>query len=172
MESTRQNILTPEGKTGLTLNCVANGGIFINYTSAVPQDAGIEMKNPGDNMYLHIYPSGNTMSGSNILSGNGLLTIGTQTNHDIVFIANTVEQLRVLASGGISFAGGLNLTSNIVTTGFVQSDKLKDKNGVQLLTIQQAAVTDPAGGATIDTECRTQLISLLNRLRTHGIIHI
>lgn len=33
-----------------------------------------------------------------------------------------------------------------------------------------AAVADPSGGATVDTECRTQLSALLARLRTHGLI--
>lgn len=170
MESARQNILTPEGQTGLTLECQDNGGIFINYHNGIPNDAGIALKNLTDSMYIHIYPSGNTVVGNNILAGNGLFIIGTQTNNDIVFIANSVEQFRVKASGGISFTGGLTLTSNIITTGYIQSNTVKDKDGVQILDKQQNAVASVTGGATIDAEARTAINSLLLRLRTHGLI--
>ena len=43
-------------------------------------------------------------------------------------------------------------------------------DGTQVLTTQQAAVTDASGGATVDTEARTAINSLLARLRTHGLI--
>lgn len=168
MESARQNILTPEGQTGLTLNPASDGGIFINYNNIY--DAGIKMRDIANSIYLNIYPSGATIPGSNILARGGDLTIGTQSTNDIVFLADGVEQFRVKAAGGISFTGGLDLTSNIITTGFVKCDKVQDKNGVQLLTIQQNAVADVTGGATIDTQARSALNSLLLRLRNHGII--
>lgn len=44
------------------------------------------------------------------------------------------------------------------------------KGGTQILTSQQAAVADATGGATVDTEARTAINSLLARLRTHGLI--
>jgi hypothetical protein len=46
-------------------------------------------------------------------------------------------------------------------------------NGTQVVGVQGAAVGDPFGGATIDSECRTQLSALLAELRAstgHGII--
>lgn len=43
-------------------------------------------------------------------------------------------------------------------------------NGVQVVTNQQAAIPDVAGGATVDTEARAALNSLLTALRLHGLI--
>lgn len=43
-------------------------------------------------------------------------------------------------------------------------------NGVPVLKQRQAAVADPSGGSTIDAECRSALIGVLERLRAHGLI--
>src|SRR5690606_18560125 len=43
-------------------------------------------------------------------------------------------------------------------------------NGTKVIGIQQAAIADPTGGATVDSECRTQLGLLLAAARTHGWI--
>jgi hypothetical protein len=43
-------------------------------------------------------------------------------------------------------------------------------DGLQILTNRQAAVADASGGATVDTQARTAINTLLARLRTHGLI--
>ncbi len=43
-------------------------------------------------------------------------------------------------------------------------------NGVKVLGAQGAAVANPTGGATVDTEARAQLSLALAALRTHGLI--
>lgn len=43
---------------------------------------------------------------------------------------------------------------------------------MQVLTNQQAAIADPTGGATVDTQCRAALVSLLDANRAHGLIGI
>lgn len=35
---------------------------------------------------------------------------------------------------------------------------------------QQAAITDPTGGGTVDTQARTAIIAILDALRAHGLI--
>lgn len=42
--------------------------------------------------------------------------------------------------------------------------------GNQIIGARQAAVADPAGGATIDSEARAAIAAILARLRTHGLI--
>lgn len=42
--------------------------------------------------------------------------------------------------------------------------------GNQVIGARQAAVADPAGGATIDAEARAAIGAILARLRTHGLI--
>jgi hypothetical protein len=43
-------------------------------------------------------------------------------------------------------------------------------NGVQVVGSQAAAIADPTGGNTIDTEARTAIGSILTALRQHGLI--
>lgn len=42
--------------------------------------------------------------------------------------------------------------------------------GDQVVGARQAAVADPSGGTTIDTEARSAIAALLARLRQHGLI--
>lgn len=42
--------------------------------------------------------------------------------------------------------------------------------GTQVLSAQQAAISDASGGSTVDAEARTALNALLAACRTHGII--
>lgn len=41
---------------------------------------------------------------------------------------------------------------------------------VQVLAEQQAAISGPTGGTTVDVEARTAINSILSALRAHGII--
>lgn len=43
-------------------------------------------------------------------------------------------------------------------------------NGTQVLTSQQAAISNPSGGSTQDAEARTAITEILAAIRTHGII--
>ncbi|PCI43351.1 MAG: hypothetical protein COB49_12380 [Alphaproteobacteria bacterium] len=53
--------------------------------------------------------------------------------------------------------------------GVVTANRI-DISGQQVVGAQQAAISDAAGGATIDVEARTALNSLLVACRTHGLI--
>lgn len=43
-------------------------------------------------------------------------------------------------------------------------------SGTKVVGAQGGTVDDPTGGATVDAECRAALITLLGKLRTHGLI--
>jgi len=43
-------------------------------------------------------------------------------------------------------------------------------NGVQVLGDRQAAISDPAGGATVDAQSRAAIAAMLEALRQHGLI--
>lgn len=45
-------------------------------------------------------------------------------------------------------------------------------NGTRVLGDQQPSVDDPTGGSNVDSECRSALIDLLDRIRNHGLISI
>ena len=79
-----------------------------------------------------------------------------------------------LASGAVLNFNNGNVTIThsagaLVSTGTFQATAFH-VSGTKVLGAQGIAVADPAGGATVDTECRSQLIALLARLRAHGII--
>jgi Protein of unknown function (DUF2793) len=60
-------------------------------------------------------------------------------------------------------------SGTIWITGIVNASQIRVEN-VQLLTARQAAIASPSGGATIDSEARIALGSILTALRTHGLI--
>lgn len=43
-------------------------------------------------------------------------------------------------------------------------------DGERVVSVRQAAIANPSGGATIDVEARTALAAILVALRTHGLI--
>jgi hypothetical protein len=63
-------------------------------------------------------------------------------------------------AGGVPSLDG---SKNVVGAGLVVS-------GTQVVGSQGAAIADPAGGATIDLQCRAAVMAILARLRGHGLI--
>ena len=58
---------------------------------------------------------------------------------------------------------GLDGSKRVVASGVVVS-------GTQVVGAQAGAIADPAGGMTIDIECRGAVTLILNALRGHGLI--
>jgi len=54
-------------------------------------------------------------------------------------------------------------------SGVVRAQELR-VNGLTVVRQRQPAVTDPAGGSIVDTQCRAVVASILTTLRTHGLI--
>ncbi len=63
-------------------------------------------------------------------------------------------------AGGVPSLDG---SKKVVGAGLVVS-------GIQVVGSQAGAIGNPAGGATIDLQCRATVISILNALRGHGLI--
>jgi hypothetical protein len=63
-------------------------------------------------------------------------------------------------AGGIPSLDGSKM---VVASGVVVS-------GTQVVGAQAGAIPDPAGGVTIDLQCRVAVMSILNALRGHGLI--
>jgi hypothetical protein len=83
----------------------------------------------------------------------------------------------VAAFGNVEFeagaTGGPTSTKQgfVTTNGFdTASGKAYYVNGTKVVGAQGAAVTAPAGGATIDAEARTAINALISRLQAHGLI--
>lgn len=62
-----------------------------------------------------------------------------------------------------AFGGGLTLNKLMQATAFWVG-------GNQVVAGRQAAVTAPTGGVTVDTEARTAINNIINRLQLHGLI--
>jgi hypothetical protein len=45
-------------------------------------------------------------------------------------------------------------------------------SGQRVIAARQAAIADPAGGTSADTQARVAIVNILNTLRTHGLIDI
>lgn len=58
---------------------------------------------------------------------------------------------------------GLDGSKQVVCSGVVVS-------GTKVVGDQAGAIGDPAGGVTIDVECRAAVMQMLNALRGHGLI--
>ena len=65
----------------------------------------------------------------------------------------------------LSVSGG-----TVEAVGAFKAPQYLDTNGAQVVTTRQAAIADPAGGATVDTQARTAIASILAAMRTHGLI--
>jgi len=73
-------------------------------------------------------------------------------------------QLLDLASGQI-----LVRLSGVWESGIVRAQEVRI-NGQTVVRNRQPAVTDPAGGAVVDTQGRAAIAAILATLRTHGLI--
>ena len=59
---------------------------------------------------------------------------------------------------------------HLSTVPFAGTEPVLSINGTQVLTVQQPSIGNPSGGATIDSQARTAIGSILTALRTHGLI--
>ncbi len=68
-------------------------------------------------------------------------------------------------------SGDINVTtSNLNVTGPVNTTASYSVDGTKVVSNQVAAIADPTGGATIDSQVRAIVISMLNAMRSHGLI--
>lgn len=54
-------------------------------------------------------------------------------------------------------------------TGIVRAQEMR-VDGLAVVRNRQPAISDPAGGATIDSECRVAVAHVLAAIRAHGLI--
>jgi hypothetical protein len=101
--------------------------------------------------------------GSNWNGINFVATAGN-INLDIQNAANARTDLGAAASG-IN-----NDITQLLGASQVDVSSHYEVAGTQVVTAQQAAIPDAAGGATVDTEARAAINALLAALRTHGLI--
>lgn len=133
-------------------------GPFVYDDSTTPYGGVFEKVSIGETVITGGTTSTNDI---NISVDNKALVLGAGGNAKIYYDGNDlVIKPNVVGPGEAKIDGNVNVT------GVVKVD------GQQILTIQQPALTDPAGGGTIDTEARTSIIEILDTLRTHGLIAI
>lgn len=111
-----------------------------------PTDANIQKLQAGESI---VYNN----SGSKIyLKADGTIEITPSGSSITITVADT------------NIVGNLNVDGNIDTTGVYKVD------GVQVVTSQQPPISPPTGGATIDSQARTAINSIITTLTTHGLI--
>lgn len=102
-------------------------------------------------------------------NGNPAFWIGTTPNaaKDNYSIEFTSTALLPNNAGTSDLGSAGKQWKDLYLSGVIKID------GVQVIKEQLVTVADPAGGATIDVQCRAQLVLLLQRLRAatgHGLI--
>jgi hypothetical protein len=85
---------------------------------------------------------------------------------------NGYGEMSVFDSGGtkrISLSGNGTGHLSVGTFAMDGTDGFT-ANGFQVVTFRQSAVTAPTGGSTVDSQARTAISDIINRLQTHGLI--
>jgi hypothetical protein len=81
--------------------------------------------------------------------------------------------IEIDAEGNVSItapAVNITVTDKVEITGPVTTDTEYRVDGVKVVGAQGGPITDPTGGATIDSQARTAIGSILSALRAHGLI--
>lgn len=106
---------------------------------------------------------------------NGTLVTGVAI--DVEAMGDTMTNAYGLRIGNITGGGTLN---RAISTGTglvyfgdkvnIQSSSGLEVNGTKVVGAQGATVTDPTGGTVQDSEARTAIIAIIDRLQAHGLI--
>ena len=131
-------------------------------------------------IFIHSASDGNLLIQADIMVTIGVagdIELGDSTLR--VIRPNTDEKMDLGTSAfrfnGAFFAGDIDIESgNIITdttTGMKIGTSTTQKIGLWNVTpvVQPAHVADPSGGATVDTECRAAVVSILAQFATIGL---
>lgn len=144
--------------------------LYYNWAVPLPTQTVIPTVITGDTTII------TTINGNSGQATGPAITIsGGATGYEFVAAAGTitltVNNAATVRSSISAAKSGIN-TDITELNGASQVDVSSDYkvNGVQVVTDQQAAIPDAAGGATVDTEARAAINAVLAALRTHGLI--
>jgi len=103
--------------------------------------------------------STSTITGTSLIGTTRVTAplIGTTTATDVVFDRNSVTQL-TLGSLLATFAGSVNAVTEYRVA------------GTKVVGAQGATISDPTGGTVQDSEARTAINTIIDRLQAHGLI--
>ena len=148
----------------------------------LPISSGVSGLGTGVATFLATPSSANFAAAITDETGTGAVVLGTspEITTSITTSSASFDLVNTTATT-VNFAGGATANVNIGGTGATVRTpgdifRIDDAAGqiqidsIKVVGIQQAAVADAAGGATIDAEARTALNDLLAKLRTHGLI--
>jgi hypothetical protein len=163
------------------LGTPASGSTLTN-CDGLPISSGVSGLGTGVATFLATPSSANFAAAITDETGTGAVVLGTspEITTSITTSSASFDLVNTTATT-VNFAGGATANVNIGGTGATVRTpgdifRIDDAAGqiqidsIKVVGIQQAAVADAAGGATIDAEARTALNDLLAKLRTHGLI--
>ena len=163
------------------LGTPASGSTLTNCVG-LPISSGVSGLGTGVATFLATPSSANFAAAITDETGTGAVVLGTspEITTSITTSSASFDLVNTTATT-VNFAGGATANVNIGGTGATVRTpgdifRIDDAAGqiqidsIKVVGIQQAAVADAAGGATIDAEARTALNDLLAKLRTHGLI--
>jgi hypothetical protein len=162
-----------------------SGGTFANgiiLGGLATTGAGLALQS-GNNADSLINTTVGTFTTNAIILGNdkarGIRLTGTGAVHGFIY-NDTSNNIRLVAgaAGGFAFRNNSDTTSlasigDSGSGGFVDLAGAGGEyriNGTKVVAARGAAVSAPAGGATIDAEARTAIGTIISRLQAHGLI--
>ena len=111
-----------------------------------------------------------------ISTNNSFLTINKETHFEGHVVTNSSSYIdaglyfriqgNIVINNSKQFVGG----GGVNTAGTVNTTDVYKVDSVQVVGNRSGVIADPAGGGTVDTECRFATSSILTALRTHGLI--
>jgi hypothetical protein len=151
-----------------------NYGVALGYQNTASGSVGIAMGN-----------GCTASSGASWSIAMGLAAVASST----AFALGTGATTTAAAGGSVAMGNGVSTTAghtgawtlgsavgsngpDTLTLGFsgIYTNGDFYRNGTKILSTQQAAVTAPTGGATVDSEARTAINAIRARLAAHGLI--
>lgn len=116
----------------------------------------------------HLRVSGQSNNGLDLQTGRGLGVRWRAGNY-----AGTVgTRLYEPSAGTVGIDDGAGGAAHLAVTGHVGASEYRDAGGLHVVVNRQAAISDPAGGGTVDVEARAAIAAILTMLRpaAHGLI--
>jgi hypothetical protein len=146
--------------------------VYYNWAIALPPQPNITINTEGD---LTVVTTINGNSGQ--VTGPTITLSGGATGY--VFNA-AMGTISLAVSNAATVRASIEAAKSGVNTDITELNGASQVDvsshyavaGTQVVTSQQAAIPDAAGGIVVDTEARTALNALLAALRIHGLIDV
>lgn len=147
----------------------SEGEILTNVLMLYNYGEASNMQSDESSLVLLLFPMGSKTSAFGI-PYNVLLQPALEITEKVIGNLKKGNKITFKADGSNEVQGNTDIFGRLTTESWIDTfDHLKVQ-GTKVVDEQQPAIPNPTGGIIVDSECRAQLILLLNAARAHGLI--